>query len=144
MSPRQIEGKARNVARHQDWTTLLNSLVMCIFGILPPDEILRLTQAAIGWEGTLDDFVRVGERGWNLKWAINCRLGSSPATGRLPAEFFRPLPDGGAAGFVPEFDRMLSDYFQVRGWDSSTGKPLPETLRRLGLAQAAADLWGQP
>jgi aldehyde:ferredoxin oxidoreductase len=142
MVPRQIEGKARNVARHQDWTTLLNSLVMCLFAIVPPDEVLRLTRAAIGWQGTLDDFVRVGERGWSLKRAINCRLGLNPATSRLPAEFARPLPDGGAAGFVPDLDQLLSDYFQVRGWDPSTGKPLPGTLRRLGLVQAAADLWG--
>jgi len=142
MPPRQIEGKARNVARHQDWTTVLNSLVMCIFAVVPPAEVLRMTQAAIGWEGSLEDFVRVGERGWNLKRAINCRLGLTPATCRLPVEFSRPLPDGGAAGYVPDLDTLLSEYNQVRGWDPSSGKPMPETLRRLGLVEAGIDLWG--
>ncbi|MGA2110521.1 MAG: aldehyde ferredoxin oxidoreductase family protein [Anaerolineales bacterium] len=142
LSPRQIEGKAKNVARHQDWTTVLNSLVMCIFAIVPPGQVLQLTRAATGWEGNLDDFMRAGERGWNLKRAINCRLGLTPTTCRLPVEFSRPLPDGGAAGYVPDFDQLVSDYNEVRGWDPSTGKPLADTLRRLGLAEAAADLWG--
>ena len=142
MRPREIENKARNVARHQDWTTVLNSLVMCIFGVAPPQDVLQLTRAAIGWTGDLDDLIRVGERGWNLKRAINCRLGLTPASCRLPAEFGHALAEGGAAGYVPDFDTLLAEYNQVRGWDPSTGKPWAETLRRLGLERAAKDLWG--
>jgi aldehyde:ferredoxin oxidoreductase len=39
-------------------------------------------------------------------------------------------------------DRLLADYYRVRGWDERTGKPLPETLQRLGLPEVSAALWG--
>ncbi|MGD0575533.1 MAG: aldehyde ferredoxin oxidoreductase family protein [Anaerolineales bacterium] len=142
MEPRQIEGKARNVARHQDWVTVLNSLVMCIFGVIPPHEVQELVHAAIGWSGDLEDLIRAGERAWNLKRAINCRLGLTRANDRLPKEFAHALTEGGAAGFVPDFDQLLTDYYRVRGWDERTGKPLPETLQRLGLPDVSVGLWG--
>jgi aldehyde:ferredoxin oxidoreductase len=36
---------------------------------------------------------------------------------------------------------MLDDYYQRMGWDKETGKPLPETLKALGLAQVIKDIW---
>jgi aldehyde:ferredoxin oxidoreductase len=35
---------------------------------------------------------------------------------------------------------MRSNYYQLMGWDAETGKPLPETLERLGLAALIPDL----
>jgi aldehyde:ferredoxin oxidoreductase len=40
--------KAANVAIHQNWITLFNSLVMCLFAHVPPDTVLELTNAASG------------------------------------------------------------------------------------------------
>jgi aldehyde:ferredoxin oxidoreductase len=37
---------------------------------------------------------------------------------------------------------MLSAYYQVRGWDTETGKPSQEKLLELGLDDIAKDLWG--
>jgi len=38
---------------------------------------------------------------------------------------------------VVPLDKMLDEYYRLRGWDVETGIPLPETLRRLGLEDAA-------
>jgi aldehyde:ferredoxin oxidoreductase len=35
---------------------------------------------------------------------------------------------------------MLDEYFTLRGWDVSTGRPTAETLHRLGLADAVERL----
>lgn len=35
---------------------------------------------------------------------------------------------------------MKSFYFQVAGWDPATGKPLPHTLKALGLEKLIPDL----
>jgi hypothetical protein len=35
---------------------------------------------------------------------------------------------------------MVGDYYSVMGWDPETGKPLPDTLSRLGLEREAADI----
>jgi len=37
---------------------------------------------------------------------------------------------------------MLDAYYKHMGWDRKTGKPLPETLRNLGLDAENRDLWG--
>ncbi len=36
---------------------------------------------------------------------------------------------------------MLDIYYREMGWDRTTGKPLPETLKKLGLAYVISDLW---
>ena len=67
--------KAANVAKHQDWRTFFNSAVMCIFANVDPQMQVDLVNAACGYDWTLEDMMRSGERGWNIKRAINNRMG---------------------------------------------------------------------
>ncbi|MGE5374955.1 MAG: aldehyde ferredoxin oxidoreductase family protein [Bacteroidota bacterium] len=137
--------KAANVARHQNWRTVFNSIVMCTFANTEPDMQVQLVNAACGLDWTLDDMLKCGERGWNLKRAINNRMGLTAANDTLPKAMLTPFPDGGSAGFIPDLKAMLSAYYEARGWDPQTGKPLPEKLVELGLEDIADDLWeGQP
>jgi len=129
----QCEGKAVHVARLQDWRSVTNSLVMCLLAPVPIAEVPPLLNAAMGWALELDDLLHIGERIWNLKRALNCRLGLTRADDRLPRTFLEPLQDGGAAGAVPDLEMMLVEYYQARGWDLQTGRPTQETLERLGL-----------
>ena len=85
--------------------------------------------------------MRCGERGWNLKRAINNRMGLTRANDKLPKAMLEPFPDGGSAGYVPDIEAMLSAYYQYRGWDSETGKPSRTKLTELGLDGIAKDLW---
>jgi aldehyde:ferredoxin oxidoreductase len=86
--------------------------------------------------------LRCGERGWNLKRAINHRMGLTRRNDRLPKALLTPFPDGGSAGFTPDLPAMLSAYYTTRGWDADTGKPSREKLVQLGLDDIAKDLWG--
>jgi aldehyde:ferredoxin oxidoreductase len=36
---------------------------------------------------------------------------------------------------------MVRTYYKLMGWDEETGKPLPETLRTLGLEHVTKDIW---
>jgi aldehyde:ferredoxin oxidoreductase len=126
-------GKAALVARHQHWRTVCNDLVMCFFAVVPPGAVLELVNAALDVTWTMEELLQAGERGWNLKRLINLRLGYTPAGEKLPALLRMPLPEGGQAGYQPDLDAMLDEYYAACGWDRSTGRPLPETLRRLGL-----------
>ncbi len=127
--------KAANVARHQDWRTLQNALVMCFFANVPPDDVAALVSAAVGETYTVEDLLTVGERAWHLKRLLNLRLGLKPEDDRLPPPLLEPLPDGGAAGYRIPFDEMLAAYRAVRGWDPVSGAPSPEVCRRLGLPE---------
>jgi aldehyde:ferredoxin oxidoreductase len=135
--------KAANVARHQDWRTVCNSLVLCIFANVEPQVVQDLLHHATGADFALDGLLRAGERAWNLKRAINIRLGLRREDDRLPGHLLTPLKDGGSAGYVPPLREMLGAYYLVRGWDPVSGKPSQERLRSLGLGSVAGDLWGE-
>ncbi len=140
--PRAGGEKAASVALHQDWRTVHNALVQCFFAAVPVETTLDLVNAATGFDYSADELRQVGERAWNLKRAINNRLGLTRANDKLPKAFLTAYADGGAAGLVPDFSAMLDAYYAARGWDGPSGRPARTTLERLSLAQAAADLWG--
>jgi aldehyde:ferredoxin oxidoreductase len=133
--------KAHNVVIHQNWKTIANDLVMCTFGNVMPSEFIDLIGAATGLAWTLEDLLVAGERGWNLKRAINKRMGLKRENDRLPQPLLEPYEDGGAAGFVINFDAMLNAYYEKRGWDWESGKPTRNKLKSLGLDFTADELW---
>jgi aldehyde:ferredoxin oxidoreductase len=125
--------KAVNVAKHQDFRTFNNSLVLCMFANVPPETMVSLVNAACGYNWTLDDLMRCGERSWNLKRLINIRLGLRRANDTLPKPLLQAYTDGGAAGYILPFDEMLNAYYAARGWNAETGQPIMEKLSELGL-----------
>ena len=133
--------KAANVAKHQNLRTFFNSAVMCILAGVDPQMQTDLVNAACGLDWTIDDMMKSGERAWNLKRAINIRMGLARANDKLPKALLEPYQEGGSAGFVPDLENMLSAYYEARGWDKETGKPSREKLIELGLEDAAKELW---
>ena len=134
--------KSANVAKHQDWRTVFNAFVMCIFANVDPEMQVKLINAACGLDWTIPDMMKAGERAWNLKRAINNRLGLNASNDKLPKALLTPFPDGGSEGYVPDLQAMLSAYYEARGWDAETGKPSHEKLMEMGLEDVAKDLWG--
>jgi aldehyde:ferredoxin oxidoreductase len=135
--------KAKNVMIHQDWRTIANALVLCLFANVPAEHVVELVNAAVGLEWQIEDLMRAGERGWNLKRGINHRLGLTFQNDRIPKAFMQPYADhpAGADDFVPDFTNMLAAYYEVRGWDPQTGRPKKEKLQSLGLEWLVEDLW---
>ena len=135
--------KAANVAIHQDWRTIFNSLILCFFSNTSPEDVLALINAACGLKWSLRDVLLAGERAWNLKRAINNRLGLRRSNDKLPKQFLRPYADAprGEEGFVPEFEAMLDAYYEARCWDPASGFPKRQKLLELGLDWVVEDLW---
>jgi aldehyde:ferredoxin oxidoreductase len=136
------EEKVPNVVIHQNWRTVFNSLVMCIFGNISPNQLLDLIKTGCGYSWTIEQLLLTGERGWNIKRVINNRLGLRREQDILPKPLLKLLPDGGAAGFVIPFDSMLDAYYLARSWDMDTGFPSKEKLIGLDLDFVINDLWG--
>jgi len=61
--------------------------------------------------------------------APSVRYGSMPADG--PAQ---------GKSVSPQWDALRRNYYAQMGWDPETGKPLPETLTKLGLDDLIKDL----
>ncbi len=125
--------KVKNIIRHQNWTSVINAIGMCIFANVPPSDTCKLILFASGYDYTLTDLLLLGERSWNLKRMINHRLSPAGIDDSLPECFKVPLAEGGAAGYVPPLDEMLLAYYEERGWDSGTGMPTTKKIRELGL-----------
>ena len=93
---------------------------------------------------TPSEFSLVGERIWNQIRAFNVREGFSRADDTLPPRIFNePLTSGTAKGRTlpkAEFEKMLDDYYGLRGWDLKTGYPAEQTLKRLGLEDVSRSL----
>jgi len=139
----QDAGKAIHVTRHQDWNSLLNAMVTCIFSNAPVLDYIELLNAATGRALDSADALRIGERIFNLKRALNIRLGYTRQGERLPKLLRQPLSEGGTEGFVPDEELLLGEYYAARDWDLVTGKPLKGKLLSLGLGDVAADLWAE-
>jgi aldehyde:ferredoxin oxidoreductase len=135
--------KAASVARHQDYQTLLNSLVMCIFANVSASTVVSLINSACGYDWSISDMIKAGERAWNLKRAINNRLGLRSDRDQLPKPLLTPYSNSGteAAGFVPDIKGMLAEYYDIRGWDAETGFPKRDKLSELGMSWVSYDLW---
>jgi aldehyde:ferredoxin oxidoreductase len=133
--------KVVNVVRHQNWRTHFNSVVLCIFANVSAQVQVELINAACDLTWTVEDLMKAGERAWNLKRAINNRLGLTAENDTLPKTLLEPYKEGGAEGFVPDLSGMLYAYYASRGWDLESGKPSKDKLIELGLVDVAKDLW---
>lgn len=130
-----IEGKANWDITFQNLTAALDSCGVCLFttfGIGAP-ELAAMLSAATGIEYSTEEFMKAGERIWNLERLWNLSAGFTAADDTLPPRLFeKPLPSGPAKGRVSRLSEMLPEYYQLRGWDAQ-GVPTPEKLAELSL-----------
>jgi len=137
----QEEGKAALMVRHQDWRSAGDALISCLLVYPPSESLVKMLAAATGGDWTVSDVLQVGERILNLKRAINLRWGWDVKREKLPGLFEQALEEGGTGGYVPDVDRLLSDYYEARQWDRVTGKPTKRKLVELGLDEVADVLY---
>ena len=137
MDPHTTDGKSEWVVHEQHRSTAHDNTGLCLFvgfagGNL--ETFVPITAAATGIPYTLDDFVKIGERTWNLERLWNQRAGLGRADDTLPKRLLEEgHKDGPAKGVTVDLDTMLPVYYKERGWDEE-GRPTPEKLAELGLA----------
>ncbi len=137
----KTRGKAKVVARVQEWRTLYNSAIMCSLVNPTAPLLARLLASATGGPSDLAWWQRTGERIFALKRAFNNRLGVQRGHDRLPERMQIPMSNG-TMGRTPRTLEMLEEYYKERDWDWANGKPSRDRLVSLGLSQVADDLWG--
>lgn len=128
--------KAEITARMQDWACIFDSLCVCKFGRyggIMVEQTLAYLNAATGWDLSPEEFMKTGERIFNLKRMYNIRHGISRKDDSLPSRILTKRRGGGTSE-LPPLGSMLSDYYAVRGWDEF-GVPTPEKLAELGLEE---------
>jgi aldehyde:ferredoxin oxidoreductase len=137
MDPHVPEGKSEWVVAEQNKSTSHDATGLCLFtgfagGGL--EAFVPVTAAATGIPYTYDDFVKIGERTWNLERMWNLKAGLTKADDNLPKRLLNEAHKSGpSAGVTVNLDAMLPVYYSERGWDEE-GVPSQEKLAELGLA----------
>ncbi len=135
----EISGIVEVVKAQQDYYAACDCLVACQFvkDVVGKERYVQMLNTATGMKMSVDEFVKVGERIWNLARMFNMRVGFSRKDDTLPKRILtEPLPSGIAKGqrlTQTQLKQMLDDYYKLRGWNIQTGKPSKEKLRELEL-----------
>jgi aldehyde:ferredoxin oxidoreductase len=113
-----------------------DSLVTCRFQTGSNLDLLcQAVNAATGWNINIQDAMTIGKRAVNLARMFNIRHGIAPKLDTPSIRYGSTPLDGVAVGkgVMPQWDKMLRNYYIAMGWDEQTGKPLPQTLKSLDL-----------
>ena len=133
--------KVRNYTYLQFVWSLYNSLGVCNFAAgpvwaLPLNKLVEVVNAVTGWETSLWELLKVGERTVTMARAFNIREGFGRKDDTLPDRLFEPLESGPLQGIGidrKEFQEALTMFYEAMGWDSKEGVPTKGKLAELNL-----------
>jgi len=126
----------------QQLISCLDAVCICKFVYGPAWQLFGLDQwvealrAITGWNISLWEMMKIGERRLNLLRAFNARQGVGAEADTLPRKLTQPLKGGASDGIaVPQeqFEAAKTLYYQMVGWDAA-GRPTPAKLHELGLS----------
>ncbi|WP_035588505.1 aldehyde ferredoxin oxidoreductase family protein [Hippea jasoniae] len=139
MDKNSYEGKAKLTKTLQDMTAALDSTGICLFTTfgLKPKHIAELFEAATGISCDEKEFLKKGERIWNLERLFNIKAGFNKEDDNLPERMYKePIKTGPSKGEVADLTEVIKEYYKLRGWDED-GRPTSEKLKELNLEEFA-------
>ena len=133
--PAVAEGKPALVKAFQDATAVFDSAGICVFTSFAwtVADVQPQVQAACEGDWSMDKLMLMGERIWNMEKQFNLAAGLGKKDDDLPIRLkTEPAKTGGSKGSVSQVEKMLPEYYELRGWDAN-GVPKADTVKRLGL-----------
>ncbi len=140
--------KVRFALYTQQLYSALDSISFCQFVWGPawqlygPNQMVELVRAVSGWDVSLWELMKVGERRLNMLRAFNAREGIGAESDTVPPKLLIPLqggPSDGVAVSVEEVETAKALYYRMAGWDEN-GRPTRAKLEELALGWVADEL----
>jgi len=136
------------MALYSEWNySFMDTADLCQFVYGPawqvygPKDQAELLRATTGWDWTVDEVQKIGERRLNMLRAFNAREGAGRDRDTLPKRIYdEPLKGGASDGVAvtrQELEEALDMYYEMCGWDVKSGKPTRAKLEELGLGWMA-------
>jgi len=99
--------------------------------------------AVTGWDRSLDELLRCGERIANIRHVFNLREGINPLKLKVHGRIIGrpPLKEGPLAGVSSDIEAQAYWNLGALDWDRETTKPSKRKLLELGLDDIARELW---
>jgi len=131
----QVEGKAEFTIKLQNLMCIFDSIIMCKFmnitKAIEVHDMVNFLNYVTGWKINIEEFMKIGERIFNLQRLYNVRCGISRKDDSLPPRFLTLKRDRDK---LPPIGKLLSDYYHYRGW-SEEGVPTQIKLKELNIRQ---------
>jgi aldehyde:ferredoxin oxidoreductase len=129
----------------ENWNSFENVVGYCFFGPVPrgfiqTEDVVASINLATGWELTIEDLLKIGERAVNMYRLFNIREGFTSKDDDLPKRFFEGLENGALKGKSIDHDMFIdarARLYALKGWDPATGVPTRQRLESLSLEWAA-------
>jgi aldehyde:ferredoxin oxidoreductase len=148
--PKEYAGEAEKIAYAEDAIGRAEILGACKwhteFKAMPvtADIHAEVLSIGLGKKITADELSIYQQRVRQLERAFDCREGLRRQHDNLPDQYFADLGlDSrfeGTAMDRNKFEEMKDRYYQLRGWDMTTGVPNRATLKSFGLKDVADEL----
>ncbi len=133
--PLATDGKAALVIAFQDSAAAVDSSGLCAFSTFTwtLSDIAPQIAAACDGDWTEEKLMETGERIWNLERKFNMEAGITAEDDTLPQRLLKDAAKTGPAkGKVNHLDKMLPEYYQLRGW-AADGTPTEKKLSGLSI-----------
>ncbi len=134
------EDKAELVFRLQNTRAAVDSLGVCVMAgrVIGMGEMARIMTLTTGWNFSSEEIAKAGERIYNLERLLAVRDGIGRKDDTLPPRILNEtLPRGPSKDIKlgkENLDRMLDEYYKLRGWDEG-GKPTEAKLKELDILE---------
>ncbi len=133
--------KVRQFVYLQKIWSLWNCAGICNFAAgpiwaMPLKKMVQMVEAITGWDTSLWELLKVGERAVTMARVFNMREGFGRKDDTWPERLFQPMEGGPTDGRTverKEFDAALDLYYGMMGWDTDTGTPIRAKLWELNL-----------
>jgi len=133
--------KVRAFFETQKLWSAYNSVGMCDFVGAPlngleMEPLVSYLNAVTGWNMSLYELLKVGERNNTLARLFNAREGFTPEDDVLPQRLHEGIGNGPLKGQTIDPDEFFAArrvYYEMAGWDPATGTPTATKLAELGI-----------
>jgi len=134
----EVENKPEFVMKWENLMGMLDTIPACKFIMscgISLQDIVDTLNSITGFELSAEDFLKTGERIFNLKRMYNNNCGITRKDDWLPSRFLTWIKEEGDSGHAyPPLGKMLGEYYVLRGWDE-IGTPKTEKIQDLDLIE---------
>jgi len=125
------------------WSIFNNCATMCVVPRYGQERMRDIVNGVTGWNRSIEDLERVGERAMDMARAFNALEGQTAEDDRTAPRFLTGFTFGPREGEYidpEELKKSKLEYYERMGWDPTSGIPTRAKLQELGIGWVADTL----
>ena len=125
------------------WNIFKNCATMCVIPRYDREQMRDLVNGVTGWDLTVDDLEKVGERAMGMARVFNALEGEIAEDDQTALRFLTGFAFGPREGQHIDPDELKKskwEYYAKMGWDPLLAVPTPAMLKELGIGWVADTL----